>query len=44
MLVTMQPELSRIDLASCHEEKKKYGVRGASALKYACERKTQKEK
>lgn len=39
-LVTMLPELSRIDLTSCHEEGKKYGVTGASVLKPVCERKT----
>jgi hypothetical protein len=44
MLVTMLPELSRIDLASCHEERKNYGVKGNSALNPVCERKTQKEK
>jgi len=44
MLVTALPELSRIDLVSCHEERKKYGVTGASALKTVYERKTQKEK
>ena len=32
MLVTMLPELPRIELTSCHKERKKFRVRGASAL------------
>jgi hypothetical protein len=38
MLVTTLPELSRIDFASCHEERKKCEVRRASALKFVYER------
>jgi hypothetical protein len=35
------PAASGVDLTSCHEERKKYGVRGASALKPLSERKTE---
>lgn len=43
ILVTVVPEASGVDLTSCHEERKKYGVRGASALKPLSERKRQRE-